>query len=76
MVHVTCTRIIEICIDGMSIGNNKGVIIKGIDPLKFIPLHLGDLEISKELEGWIRSWWGMDIETLIPEGWFTRGKVS
>ena len=56
--------------------NYLGGITRGIEYLKCIPLHLGALEISKELEGWIRSWWGMDIETLIPEGWFTRGKVS
>ena len=42
--------------------------------MKFIHLHLGDLERSLELEGWIRSSWGLGLETLNPEVWFIRGQ--
>ena len=74
MVHIAATRMIYVGIDGMSRWNDLGGIIRGIYHLKCIPLHLGDLEISKDLEGWIRSWWGPGLESLSPEGWLTRGK--
>ena len=43
VVHVVGTRLIESGIDGLSRGNNTGVITQGIYTLKFIPIHLGDL---------------------------------
>ena len=76
VVHISRTRMIEADIYGLYRGNNLGGIIKGIYPLKFIPLHSRDLEISKELEGWIRSWWGPGLETFSPEGWFAGDKVK
>ena len=48
--------------------------MQGIEPLKCIPIHLGDLERSNELYGWIKSWWGIGLETLNNEGWFDMGQ--
>ena len=39
--------------------------MQGIEPLNFIPLYLVALEISKYLEGWIKSWWVLGLYTLI-----------
>ena len=50
--------------------------MRGVDPLKFIPLHLGDLVRLLELVGWNRSWWGPVLETFNPEGCIARGHVQ
>ena len=42
----------------------------------FTPLHLGELERSKYMEGWIKSWWETGLEKLIPEGWFPIGQAQ
>ena len=42
--------------------------MRGIETLKFIPLHLGDFERSNYLEVWIKSSWGLGLETLSPVG--------
>ena len=43
VVHISGTRMIEAGIDDLSIRNYMGGIMQGIDPLKYIPLHLVDL---------------------------------
>ena len=43
MEKISVTRMIETGIYGMSRGNNMRGIIRGIDHLKFNPLHLRDL---------------------------------
>ena len=47
VVHIYNTSIIEAGIDSLYINNHLGGIMQGIDTLKFIPIHLGDLERSK-----------------------------
>ena len=56
-VHISGTRVAEAVIDGISRGNNFGVIMRGINPLKFNSLQLGDLEMPAELKRFIKSWW-------------------
>ena len=56
---------------------SRGVFTEEINSasniLSFIPFHLSALRRHEPLEDWIRSWAGGDLETLTPEGWFTRG---
>ena len=58
VVRIYGTSIIEFVIGVLSRVNGLGGIVRGIIPLKFTPLQFRDLEKSKELEGWIESWWG------------------
>ena len=41
VVHIYGTRMIEVGIDSLSIENDMGGIMRGIEPLNFIPIHLG-----------------------------------
>ena len=43
VVHISGTRVADAVIDGISRGNNFGGIMRGINPLKFNSLQLGDL---------------------------------
>ena len=51
VVNVACTSIIESGIYSISIGIHMEGIVQVIEPLNFIPIHLGGLESSKDLEG-------------------------
>ena len=47
----------EAGIDGLSRGDNLGKgVIKGLYPLRFVPLDQGATEISTGVEPWLRSW--------------------
>ena len=43
--------------------------MRGVNPLKF-SLDERGLEISLELEEWLRSWWGDSPNKMQPSGWF------
>ena len=49
---------IESGIDGISRGNNLGVMMILLNPLQYIPLDQEAEEISTEVEPWLRLWWG------------------
>ena len=75
-VHVSGKRMIAQGADGLSRGNLTEGVMGEWSMGDFVPLHLGALERSKELEGWIRSWCDSSkhkAEVLKPEGWFERG---
>ena len=40
VVHIVGTRMIDPGIDGLSRGNNLGGIMRGLEPLKFLPLNI------------------------------------
>ena len=46
MVNTVGTRIIESVIDGLSRGNNMGGMMRGLDPIQFVPLDRGAEERS------------------------------
>jgi len=75
-VHVAGTRMIAQGADGLSRGNLTEGVMGGWNMGDYVPLHLGALERSEKLEGWIRSWCESSkhkAEVLKPEGWFERG---
>ncbi len=59
--------------DGISRGDLFEGIMAGKNILEFLPIGKGALERSPEVETWLRSWGGDDIEFLSAEGWFERG---
>ena len=40
--------------------------MRGLNPLKLVPLDEGAVKISPGLEGWIGSWWGDNIKKMWP----------
>ena len=54
IVHIAGMRKIETGIDGISICNNLGGVMRGLQPLQFFPLGKGSTEISDTLEPWLR----------------------
>ena len=42
-------------INGISIGNNMGGMVRGLNPLQFVSLDQGEVKISTEVEPWLRS---------------------
>ena len=61
IIHIVGTHMIEAGIDGLSRGNNFGGMMRGLNPLKCVPLGKGDMERSEKLDPWMRSWW---VDTL------------
>ena len=70
VIHILGTRIIEAGIDGISGRNNLGVMTRGINPLQFVPVDEGAVEISPGLKGWLISWWGENLKKMRPYDWF------
>ena len=70
IIQIAGTRMIEEGIDGLSRRNNLGMMIRGINPLQFVPLDQGAVAISAKLESWFRTWWGDILNGLIAKYWF------
>ena len=64
VIHISGTRMIEEGIDGLSIGNNLGGIVRGLNPLQFVLLYQGAVVRLSRLESWIRTSWGKSFISL------------
>ena len=74
IIHVAGTRMIAQGTDGLSRGDLLEGVMKGIDFLSYVPVHLSALDRSPELEGWLRGMYPHGtLETLAPEDWFQKG---
>ena len=62
--HIAGTRMIESGIDGLSRGDKSEGIMKGIDILSFVPLHLSPRDRSPLVKDWINSWLDIDIKNF------------
>ena len=51
VLHIDSKIMTEAGIYGLSRRNNMGVIIRGIDPLKFIPIYLGTFKYQRNWKG-------------------------
>ena len=54
-INIAETRMTEADFDGLSMGNNLRGIMRGVKPLKFVPVYEA-VEISPGLEVKIISW--------------------
>ena len=70
MVHITGTRMIDSGIYGLSRGKKLGGMMRGVKPLKPVPVDVGAVEILRGLEECLRSWWGANIKKIQPSYWF------
>ena len=61
---------IEAVIDGISRGNNLGGTMRGINSLKLVLVYEGAVEISPELEEWLRYWWVDSLKKICQIDWF------
>ena len=66
VVHIAGNTIIKAGIDVLLKVNNLGVIMRGFNPIQFVPIYQGVVERSTGVESWIRSWW---VNILIRD-WF------
>ena len=58
VIHIAGTRMMESGIDGLSRGDFLTGIMKGRDPLEFVPLNLDAGARSQgRVQAWIRGWW-------------------
>ena len=79
-IHVAGTRMIVQGTDGLSRGDLSEGVMKGMDMLSFIPLHLSVFERSKNLKSWFKEWIvpclkkNEKLEFLTVEDWFWRGQ--
>ena len=80
IIHIAGTRMKASGIDGLSRGDFLDGMIKGEDPLQYIPLDQGAVERSAAVETWVRSWWkgakggpalGQELKLLEPADWFS-----
>jgi hypothetical protein len=68
VIHVAGTRMIGQGLDGLSRGNlTEGAVMTGHSMTSYVPLSKTALEQSKDLEPWVRSWAGTDLEVLSPD---------
>ena len=70
ILHISGTSMIESGIYGLYRGNNIEGKMRGLDPLQFVSLGKGDIEISDNLDIWLRSWWGDTLMPLYAMVWF------
>jgi hypothetical protein len=71
--HVSGKRMVHQGTDGISRGHLREGITVSEMMLDFCPWHLSALERSPHLLSWLKETFGRSLETLTPEGWFTRG---
>ena len=45
-------------------------VMRGLDPLHFVPLDQGALVRLAKLEPWIRTWWEEVLISLSAKDWF------
>ena len=87
IIHIAGTRMKASGIDGLSRGDFLDGMMKGEDPLQYVPLDKGAVERSgKRVEEWIRSWWkssdggpGLgqeDLRLMSPGDWFSTYDIS
>ena len=50
--------------------------MRGINPLKFVPLGKGDMERYDKLEPWLRYWWGDTFTAMENPYWFEEEKIG
>ena len=80
VIHIAGTRMKESGIDGLSRGDMFEGIMKGENPLRFIPLDTGAIARSQgRVLTWVNSWWndptekpylGAALRLLEPTDWF------
>jgi hypothetical protein len=74
VIWICGTHLIQQGIDGLSRGEEMGPATQGSSLVGVVPLHLGVLEKSPQVLEWIHSWAGvLQLEVLLPEGWYTNG---
>ena len=44
--------------------------MREVNPLKFFPVDEGAVEGSPGLEGWLRYWWGYNLNKMWRSDWF------
>lgn len=87
VIHVSGKRMKDSGVDALSRGDNSEGIMKGEDPLKFVPLNLGaDERSGGAVETWVQSWWrdqrrGQPIlkkplKRLEPKDWFNLHNIE
>ena len=64
VIHIAVTRMIDAVIDGLFRGNNLGRIMRGLNPLHFVPLDKGAVVRFSKLGPWISTWWGESLASL------------
>ena len=64
IVHILVTGMIDLGIDVLYRGNNLGRILRVLNPLQFVDLRQGSVEISAGVQLWLKSWCG-EILNLI-----------
>lgn len=73
VTHVSGERIKAQGTDGLSRGKLREGVSLGLVMNTFCPWGKSPLQRSPDLEPWLRSWIGQDLEVLTPSQWFTRG---
>ena len=63
-IRIAGTLMIEAGLDILYQGNNMGGIMRGINPLQFVPLVKESMERSDKLEPWLRYWWGYALTAM------------
>lgn len=74
VVHVAGTRVIGQGSDGPSRGDLTEDVTTGRLMISYVPLSQSALERSDNLESWLRSWAGTNLQVLTPTGWFLKGQ--
>ena len=74
VTHISGTGMQACGVDALSRGNTSEEVMAGNKLITYLPLYLSALERSKDLFGWIKSWWLNDesLTLLNPEGWFDK----
>ncbi|KAL7525365.1 hypothetical protein ACHAXR_000975, partial [Thalassiosira sp. AJA248-18] len=82
VIHIAGTRMKESGIDGLSRGDFLDGMMKGEDPLQYVPLDKGaDERTEGKVRAWIESWWRSGsgdpwgkkkLKMLSPQDWFLR----
>ena len=78
-IHIAGSRMIAQGTDGLSRGDLNEGVMRGLNMLSFVPLHMSALEGENNLKSWIQKWIFPSlskkekIEFLSESDWFYRG---
>jgi hypothetical protein len=73
VIHVAGSRMQAQGTDDLSRGTLASGVLRGVDMLSFVPLHLSALDRSPALSQWVSSWAPGELTWLQPFDWYTIG---